>query len=112
MPDFKTYLRNFSKTLGILKPSSDVILAATPTQAASYHDFTAPCDGFMSFNITTTYYWVTSESILYCQGGDSSTQTNLGDTIPVKKGRTYSIWSSWTPGSRYEVKFIPLMNTN
>ena len=112
MPNFKAYLRNFSKTLGILKHSSDAISATAPTQAASYHEFIAPCDGFMRFNIAATYYWVSCGGIL-CQEGDAgATLSERGATIPVKKGSTYYVWSDWAPGSRYEMAFIPLNNSS
>ena len=111
MPDFKAYLRNFSKTLGIMKPLEESV-EYNETQAVV--DVVAPFDGYMSFSINCTYYWINTTT----QPGDASVLAESsgslsfkGATIPIKKGHTYHISTDWE-SERYEVVLFPLMNTN
>ena len=112
MPDFKAYLRNFSKTLGILKPLGESV-AYNFTQASN--DVTAPFDGYLQLSIKCTLYWINvtidgrEAPVLSLQ--NSANQTELSTTIPIKKGCKYHIDTNWTTG-RHNVTLFPLMNTN
>lgn len=106
------YLRNFSKTLGILKSLEESVVYNF-TQANN--DLVAPFDGYMQVSVNCESYWINvdiqnRESPVLCQQF-ASTITPRGSTIPIKKGRSYHIETDWTDG-RYNVTLFPLMNTN
>ena len=112
MPNFKAYLRNFSKTLGILKPLGESV-AHNFTQANN--DVVAPFDGYLQLSVRCSNYWVNvnvagrEAPVLSLQ--NSANKTELSATVPIKKGCQYHINTDWTDG-RYNVTLFPLMNTN
>ena len=112
MPDFKAYLSNFSKTLGILKPFGESV-EYNSTQ--TINDITAPFDGYMLISIRCTWYWVNvsiagkEAPVLSLQ--NSINETELSATFPIKKGYSYHIENNWTIG-RNKIVLFPLMNTN
>ena len=112
MPDFKAYLRNFSKTLGILKSLGESV---SYNFSQAENEVVAPFDGFMQISVRCTSYWVNvsisgrEAPVMSLQS--SSVRTDLSGTIPIKKGETYHIWTDWQ-SERYNVTLFPLMNTN
>lgn len=108
----KDLLRNFSKTLGILKPLGESV-EYNFTQANN--DVTAPFDGYLQLSVRCTGYWVNvaidgrEAPVLSLQNSEHLTE--LSSTIPIKKGESYHINTDWTTG-RYNVTLFPLMNTN
>lgn len=112
MANLKTYLRNFSKTLGILRPFDESI-EHNLTQANN--DLIAPFDGYMQVSVSCTRCWINvtiqgrESPVLSLQ--TSAYKTELSSTIPIKKGSSYHIDTDWTDG-RYNVTLFPLMNSN
>lgn len=112
MANLKTYLRNFSKTLGILRPFDESI-EYNFTQANN--DLIASFDVYMQISVSCTRCWINvaiegrESPVLSLQ--TSAYKTELSSTIPIKKGMSYHIDTDWTDG-RYNVTLFPLMNTN